>query len=131
MTLLERLKGNKKEASATKEIEKQYQVAKAAVSDKNQAEILARKEFKNLKSKCLTCQNAFVYTYLPNPDNSLIDPTLVKCKVMAGMGFGNGKIGWQGMPNNFDSFECLDDYWFRKVTACSDFKQKENNNESN
>ena len=51
-------------------------------AEKAKKEALAlQSEFNNVKSLCLTCANAIVLRYLPNPEYKSEDPLFVTCKI--------------------------------------------------
>lgn len=85
---------------------------------KEKEEVLTQSEFDNIKSLCLTCGNAIILRYLPNPEYKDKDPLFVTCKIM--------EIKEQSQIR-FDvksGCECYDDYWYRKCLSCSEYKER-------
>jgi len=83
---------------------------------KEAEEAIKQKEFDAVKSICLECENAWVYAYIPGPQDP--DPLIVECHQPMVMGYNKIHRYERNRP------ECYDDQWRRKCTKCSYFKQK-------
>ena len=88
-------------------------------AEKTEKEILAlQSEFNNIKSLCLTCTNAIVLRYLPNPKYNSKDPLFVTCKIREIQEQARIRFGIKS------GCECFDDDWYRKCLSCSEHKEK-------
>ena len=72
------------------------------------------KQFEDLRSICLDCENAFVYNFMLHVERGNINFLIVVCKI--------SQFKQWGHPYEH---ECFENVWYRKCTECSDFKQKE------
>ena len=78
---------------------------------------LNRKEFTNLKSVCLDCQQAFIANYIDNPDKT--DPMIVAC---------TNSFAINQLHRYTEAAEsgnlCNKNGWRVKLLSCSFFKNK-------
>jgi len=71
------------------------------------------KEYNSLKSICLSCKNAFVESYIDDPQAK--DPTTCICKV---------KVQFRDIANTHYIFQCSSNNWARKTLNCSDYEER-------
>ena len=76
--------------------------------------VISKKEFDTIRALCETCQNAIRYQYVPNPENSRVDPLFVTCK---------NKIIRERSKRDQSRMgcECWENKWHQKCISCSEY----------
>ena len=104
-------------AIATAQVEATEATLKKVQDEATQKD-LEVKQYTNVKSKCLTCENAFWQQYIDNPHKP--DPLVLVCKKIEEISRGT-----QYFYGHYKRPECHEDSWSRKVLNCSDYKEVE------
>jgi hypothetical protein len=95
-------------------------VARVKREQEAEKKALEEKEYKNLKSICLSCEHAFVQNFIESPHK--LDPCTLICKKRAEL--LRGSISYYRV-NESELFECISDQWNRKTLRCSDYCKRE------